>query len=333
MIIAKLHPAQGPQHGTSVSSYMGNSQQLTHQGIPDLGYGLAEEASKTFIPGSVGAGLIGGVVDSVSSKVLAMITKSSPTLGVALKFITDSAAWLLEQVNWTVKANSEGVIRYLPDSIANTVLNDMRAGKGTIFEDALKDALAAIHYRIAPLAGMEATNLKQGRDTILLWIYDFVLKAFSVDAAVYSRLADRIYTAAKGYGAQDYEAAAAAAYALMVGTQMPSILPTGGIHTDIYGIPVNIEGNVECNKRVSSIPASKLDQYLAMVGPNPKRTVDWLQKAYDAKSGGLSGGGTAAQAGLPAGSTSSAKSSLPVLPLLAGGAVLLVLMSNKKKSS
>jgi len=168
----------------------------------------------------------------------------------------------------------------------------------------------------------------------LQWIFDFVLKAFSVDTAVYSRLADRIYTAAKGYGAQEYEAAAAAAYSLLVGTQMPSILPTGGIHTDIYGIPVNLDGAVDCNKRVSSIPVGKLDQYLAMVGPNPKRTVEWLDGAFKAKSGGLIGGGTAGEAGKAGNAANVATaSSLPILPLLAGGVVLLVLMSNNRKSS
>lgn len=327
MIIPNLHPAQKPQYPLAQSSYMGNVQQLTHQGVPDLGSGLGTEAAKAFIPGSVGAGLVGGVVDSIGKKVLGKITVKSGVVGAVLGFMADAAAWMLEQVNWTVKANSDGVIKYLPEASANAVLNDMRAGTGTIFEGALKDALSAIHYRIQPLPGQQATNLKQGRDTILGWIYDHILKAFDVNPEVYSRLADRIFTAAKGYGAQDYEAAAAAAYGLLVGTQMPSILPTMGIKKEVYGIEIKLEGAPDCNKRVSSIPASKLDQYLAMLGPNPQRTTEWIEQAYKAKSGGLIGGGTAAQAGKPAEAKAAGGGGLP---LLAGGALLLLVMSSRK---
>lgn len=330
MIIANLHPAQAkavvcncPQTSGTALARVDNSMMVYNPALA----GLGKEAAQAFIPGSIGAGLIGDVVDKIGDKLKPKLMAALPVAGPILVFIGDATAWLVEQANWEVKSTAEGVIKYLPEGVANSVLKDMQDNKTDLFMDGLKDALAAIYYRISP-TGSPATDLKQGRDTVLTWIWGKILDAFGVNKDAYSRLTDRVYKAAIKYGAQEYEASAAAAYALLVGSQMPSILPTQGLETDVKGIPVKLPGAPDGNKRVSSVPAGQLDAYLAKLGPNPKRTAEWIEQAFKIKSGGLVGGGTAEQAGKPPGSDK--KESANWLPYAAGGAVLLLLLSNRK---
>lgn len=331
MIVPSLHPAQAPKHSMPVSSYVGNTQQLTHQGPPTL-EGLGTEAAQAFIPGSIGAGIIGGLVDKGGTVIKPYLNKALPGLGEVLSVLADMAAWIIEQANWTVKSSAEGVITYLPEAQANTVLKAMDDAKGTVFMDALKDAMVAVAYRMKP-TGSPATDLKQGRDTILGWLWEKVLSLMGADLNVTSRLADFIYQKAVAAGAKPYEAAAAAGYAQMVGTRMPSIVPQKGTNKDVYGVPIKLPGAVDGNKRISSVPAGTIDKYLAMVGPNPKREEAWLEQAFKVKSGGLVGNSTAAAAGKPPGSDQKKGDAASVLPYVAGGVVLLLVLSSNKKSS
>jgi hypothetical protein len=328
MIVPKLHPAQAPKYAMPVSSYVGNTQQLTHQGPPTL-EGLGTQAATAFIPGSVGAGIVGSLVDKAGTVIKPKLNQALPGLGEVLEVIADMAAWIVEQANWVVKSSAEGVITYLPEAQANAVLKAMDDNKAVVFTDALKDAMVAVAYRMKP-TGSPATDLKQGRDTILGWLWEKVLSATGADLSVTNRLSFFIYQKALAAGAKPYEAAAAAGYAQMVGTRMPSIVPQKGTNKDVFGVPIKLPGAVDGNKRVSSVPAGTIDTYLAMVGPNPKREEAWLEQAFKVKSGGLLGNSTAAAAGKPPGTD---KEGLPVLPLVAGGAVLLLILSGRKKSS
>lgn len=330
MIVPSLHPAQAPKHSMPVSSYVGNTQQLTHQGPPTL-EGLGTEAAQAFIPGSVGAGIIGGLVDKGGTVIKPYLNKALPGLGEVLNVLADVVAWVVEQANWVVRCGAEGVITYLPEAQANSVLAAMNDAKGTVFMDALKDALVAVYFRISP-TNSKATDLKQGRDWLLCTVWEKVLGATGTDTKVTSRLADFIYTKAVAAGAKPYEAAAAAGYAQMVGTRVPSILPKGGLK-DVLGLGIPIPGAVDGNKRISSVPAGTIDKYLAMVGPNPKREEAWLEQAFKVKSGGLVGNSTAAAAGKPPGSDQKKSDAASVLPYVAGGVVLLLVLSSNKKSS
>lgn len=331
MIVSKLHPAQGPKYSMPVSSYYGNSWALTNQGQPLLG-GLGAEAAQAFIPGSIGAGIIGGLVDKAGTAIKPKLEALLPGLGEVLNVIADMAAWVLEQANWIVKSAAEGVITYLPEAQANSVLKAMDDAKATVFMDALKDAMVAVTYRMKP-TGSPATDMKQGRDYLLGMVTDKLLSVIGADTKVTSRLADFIYQKAIAAGAKDYEAAAAAGYTQMVGTRMPSIVPTAGIKgKSIAGVPLPpLAGAVDSNKRICSIPAGTIDKYLAMVGPNPQRTEAWLEQAFKVKSGGLVGNSTAAAAGKSGDDKKSDAAS--VLPYVAGGVVLLLVLSSNKKSS
>lgn len=339
MILSKLHPAQRPKTGCGCSPAMSgmalarvdNSMPLAQFRMPQHPTleGLGVQAAQAFIPGSVGAGLVGGLVDKAGTVIKPYLNKVLPGLGEALNVIADMAAWVIEQANWIVKCGAEGVITYLPEAQANSVLKAMDTEKATVFMDALKDAMVAVSYRMKT-TGSPATDLKQGRDWLLSVVTDKLLSVVGADTKVTSRLADYIYKKAIAAGAKDYEAAAAAGYTQMVGTRMPSIVPQSGTKKEVFGINLDIPGAVDGNKRVSSVPAGSIDTYLAKVGPNPKREEAWLEQAFKAKSGGLVGGGTAAEAGKPAGSDKAAGGGLPVLPLVAGGAVLLLLLSSRK---
>lgn len=260
----------GPLAGTNLA--------LTGKHV-DLG-AAGQTVAQVFMPGSVGAQLIGATVDKLADKAGEQIKKAYPTIGAILYFITDVIDFLMGPVGKYLDALVTGAATYLPETVANQLMDYITSNKFDLTIAAMKDTLYAQYKRLAS-SGSSAKDIKEGRDSVVALAFSATLKALDVGDTA-DRVANILYKKAIELGATEAQAGAAIGYGVINGLQARGLPANIKINTPLG--PIEVKGGVGSATYVLSVP-EVASTYLSKLGTPVQYTNKWIEEQFEKSQG------------------------------------------------
>lgn len=239
-----------------------------------------KDVAAIFIPGSVGAQLIGSMADKLGDKAGQVISKKFPTLGAVLYFVTDAIDFVLKPVSRYYDSLVTGIVTYLPEDVANKMLDYMSDNKGSLTADAVKDTLYAQYQRLKS-TNSQVKDLKEGRDSILALAFGGVLDLLGIGSTA-DRVANTLYKQAVALGAKDYQAGAAIGYGVINGLTARGLPDSIKINTPAG--PITVKAGTGASTYVLSVP-EVASTYLSKLGLPVQYTNKWIEDQFEEKQG------------------------------------------------
>ena len=248
--------------------------------------GPIQSAARIYMPGTASSKALGSIMDNLVAVAMKAIKAAYPGAGQVLSYIGDVVDFVLEPIANLIEAMVLGSVKYLEEKAATAVLKDIEDNTLSYATDAAKDCLYAFYRRIGS-TGNKVKDIKEGRDPILQGAIGGSLDTLGV-ARNANRVANRIYTKAMASGAKDWEAAAAVCYGVLVGFQIKGF--STNIDYKVKGISiVTIQGSPETAKPQWSLGNDFDSLYFSKLGTPVVHSLEWVEKQYKAKSGGVTG--------------------------------------------